>query len=282
MTRATVSNLARGRLVNPAIGSHPAAIGSTHVVPVVGSGLTVAGAYSDDHFKIAFRTGGLATIPPNDPSIICPPGSGIGGIKPGCIEPYYCYPPYFPYGNWYPYVDDGYYSEPVQVIGVPETPAAAPAPAPPPPMTDLERAASFLRYGDAQAAAAAYSIYLKSHPNDSEAMRGLGLSLIDAGQVGDGVAVIGMAYRSDSTLAATPVSPSVYTKTDRFRSNLSRVSAYANREKSASGWLTLTMMMQAEGRYKQAREMLERAKKAGLEAGVAQEMTAALAGLGGR
>ena len=108
-------------------------------------------------------------------------------------------------------------------------------------------------------------------------MRGLGLSLIDAGQVADGVAVIGMAYRSDSTLALSPVADDAYGKSTRFRSNLNRISAYANREKSASAWLALAALMQAEGRNERAAAMVQRAKEAGLEDQVAQEMTAALA-----
>ena len=108
-------------------------------------------------------------------------------------------------------------------------------------------------------------------------MRGLGLSFIDAGQVSDGVAMVGLAYRSDSALPTNAIAADVFGTANDLRSNLSKVSRYANRDNSASSWLTLAALMQAEGRNKQALTMLERAKAAGLAEDIAKEMAAALA-----
>jgi len=249
--------------------------GGSHSSGVIGNGLTVSGVYRDGPFTLKFTTGGSGRI-------LLPNG--------GCIIPVYCggYAALCPYGyigSYFSngsYFSSGYYAEPMYSSYSPPTtqtvsytPAAEPAPAP---VTAQDRAAAKLRFGDAKGAVAAYQAILKKEPHDAQSMRALGLSLIDAGRTGDGVAVIALAYRSDTTLAGTPVDPGAFGKSGELRSNLNRVSSYANREKSASAWLALAVLMQAEGRPRQAMAMIERAKTAGLEDQIVQEMTAALSG----
>jgi len=257
-------------------GNHVGGAGSFHA-PVVGDGLTIAGSYHDGPWSLVFRVGGVAGYNYNHHNKDCfvlPVYSGACGAYPYWpVGSYYDgYGVAFGYGSYY---SDYGYERPV--IGEPAPPPAPPEAAAP--MTAQEHAASLLRYGDARAAISAYQAILKQQPRDAESMRALGLALIDNGQTGDGIAVMGMAYRDDSTLAAYPVPREMFGKHSRLRGNLNRVSTYANREKSASAWLTLAALMQAEGRYGQALAMVDRAKAAGLEEQIVQEMTAALAPL---
>lgn len=241
-----------------------------------GNGFTFHGSYSEGPFKLVFSTGGLTKIPlPHNGFIIpCYSGGWAACLPYGGLGCYFANSSLFSWGYggivgpaWYDY-GPGTYEASVPAAGA-ETPQRE--------LTPLERAALLLQTGESNQAVTAYQAYLKSNPRDSAATRALGLSLIDLGQVTEGVALIGMAYRSDATLALSPLSDDVYGRASRFRSNLGRISNYANREKSASAWLTLAVLMQAEGRDDRAATMITRAQEAGLEDQVVQEMRNALA-----
>ncbi len=264
----------------PTLGPGPT-IGEPHPQapppPVIGNGFTFSGSYRDGPFTLVFSTGGLTRIPlPNDGFIVPVYTGGYAAVLPyGGLGCYFANSSGFSCG-YRGVIGPAWMDQPNTVYETPASMAAAGSDTPARPPTPLERAANLLRVGDSKAAVAAYQAYLKAQPMDAVAMRALGLSLIDSGQVGDGVAVIGMAYRQDSTLAAAPVPCDVFGRASRLRSNLERVSGYANREKSASSWLALAVIMQAEGRNPRALAMVNRAQAAGLEEQVVQELTAAL------
>lgn len=242
-------------------------------VVTTGSGLSINGSYSDDNLKLGIHIG-------SDPWRLLP------------RPPYHCHPQY-PYVNWYPafgYYDDyrsyfgnrygtiyGNYSPLDPAMSAPPAPLPAPQTDTPTPSTDRELGDTYLQAGDPDAAIRAYNAHLRQYPGDENAMRGLGLALLEARKTPEGVAILAAAYRANPALADDPLPVDIYARgADTFRRNLQRVSVYANRVNSASAWLVLAAMMQAEGRPIPARSMMERAKKAGLEPAVADRMTAAL------
>jgi len=236
------------------------------------NGFAASGSFHNGPFSLAFTTGGPFFdshhhFTPCDGSLW--PFYPLAGLG------YYYgngsyYSDYYPYGYNYPYPYSG-------MGNAPATPQAEPQPSMAAPRTPLEHAGDLLAAGDPHGAVTAYQSYLKDHPSDADATRALGLSLIDAGRTADGVAVISMAYRLDSTLSTRPFGLDTLGAA-RTRRDLNLVSGYANREKTASSWLALASFMQAEGRYRQASMMVDKAKAAGLDPQIAQEMSSSLAG----
>jgi hypothetical protein len=272
-------SMTRPALSNPTLSNRPGQGQSTgggsfelpHGFHRVPDGLNISGSFSDGPFTLVFHTGGLSGNHHHHHHKDC----AIFPVFHGGCSLF----PYWPIGSFYDGFGVAYgynrgYDYVRPIIGEP-APPPAPA-AEPEPLSPEQHAAAMLKFGDSKAAIVAYQSIVKSYPNDSESLRALGLSLIDNGQVGDGVAIIGMAYRADATLAANPIPRDVYGKATNLRNNLTRVSSYANREKSASAWLTLAVLMQAEGRTQPALTMVERAQAAGLEQQIAQELISAL------
>jgi hypothetical protein len=249
------------------------------IVPVVGDGINISGSYKDGPFSLVFSTGGLGrVIVPRDGFITPIYFGGYSGLLPYGVGTYFGDGSYFSAG----YCSSCQYSQVGPAPGGQESAVnpMQPQPSMSAPRTPLERASDMLSTGDAKGAVNAFQAYLKQNPNDADAMRLLGLSLLDAGRMVDGIAMFGMAYRSDSTLPTRPFSVDVFSGgAAKTRQYLNRVSAHANRDGSATSWLTLASFMQAEGRDKQARAMIERARKAGLEPQIVQEMTSALSGV---
>lgn len=247
--------------------------GRPDVVVVPGSGLVVDGSYVDDRFRLGFHLGTpLIGIPwlirdHNGPSVINS-GAYLSTYSDGM-----CGPRYGLIEGLYATVDPALTTQPAP-------PPAPPQPvAPPVPETDKALGDQLLASGDAKAAVNAYRRHLNDNPDDAEAMLALGLALLDAAQPKEGVAMIGMAYRKEPALADSAIPLDVYQRgAGQFRENLRRVSVYANRSNSASAWLALSVLMQAEGRTATALTMLDRAAKAGLEAEVVSRVRSALGG----
>lgn len=243
-----------------------------YVVPTVRDGVSISGSYSDGPFKIAFSTGGLTRIV----------GPGRGYIVPVYTGCYGGVMPYAGVGSYY--VNDAMISSNYAAPRTQTTIATRPADdaqhaQPSAPLTVDERAALRLKRGDAAGAVASYQAILKQRPGDGDVMRSLGVSLIDSGRLSDGVAVIAMAYKTDSTLPERPLNADVFQDgTERLRQHLNRVSALANKERSGTAWFVLATLMQAEGRHRQAAAMVDRARAAGVDAQVADELAGALSG----
>jgi hypothetical protein len=158
----------------------------------------------------------------------------------------------------------------------PLVPAAAVEPPPPAPLTGRALGDAHLYWDQPDQAIAAYQGHLAQNPADHRALRMLGLALIDAGRLQEGIATIGLAYDREPQLAGMPLPQEIYGSTDDLRRNLNRVSVYANRVNNASAWLTLALLMQIENRTLPASRMLDRAEQAGLSPEVVGPMRAAL------
>jgi hypothetical protein len=247
--------------------------GSGHVN---GSGVTINGAYTDDNFKLAFHVGN----PFSRQHDWCGDFNGY---------PTYCYPPaYYSFPAWGSWYYPSYYDATAYSSYAGYTPAyAPPAYQPPPsyqatpqpvtPSTERELGDTYLRAGDAKAAIKSYRAHLYANPTDAGAMRALALALIETSEFRDGAAMMSMAYTMDAALARSPVPLDAYAGgAAEMRENLTRVSLYANRVKTPSAWLSLAVLMQAEGRNALARTAIDKAQAAGLDRAVADHFRGAL------
>lgn len=190
----------------------------------------------------------------------------------------------FGYGRWYDRYD---YYPPETVTSSPIIidasmlngyTTAPPAPPPPPP-TELEIGDSALYNGRIDDAIKAYREHLDKTPEDAYAMRSLAVALVQDKKVKEGVALLSLAYEKDLSLVRKPIEADMLADGDRgLHDVLLAVVPYSNRTKSASGYLTVTVLMQAQDREPQALKILERAKKAGLDERVAAELEAELGG----
>jgi hypothetical protein len=156
-------------------------------------------------------------------------------------------------------------------------PPAAPAQPPPRVLTVLEQATEDFQTGRLDEAISAYRRHLTSAPADAPVLRLLAVALLANGQVKEGIATIGLAYRTDPALASRPVDKTVLPDgDDTLRSLVTRAVTYANNVKTGSAWLMVASLMQAQGRADYAAKMIDRAKAAGLESVVAEKFDAAL------
>jgi hypothetical protein len=247
---------------------------------VSGSGLVVNGSVSDDNFNLAFHLGA-------QPAHDLPCHEWPVGTK-------WCQPSwgwYYPSYWWdYPRYYDGYYDNSYQqyavidgalVVQVPvatPAPVQPPAPAAPPP-TDAEVAAALLKSGDSSGAIDLYRKHLQDRDDDAEAMRGLGVALLVHGEPEQGVAMISMAYRTNAMLVDAEVSSGdLFKSQGQLRETLRGAVSFANKIKSASAWLTVAVLMQAEGRDGDALRMIDRAADLGLDAALVKRFRTALGG----
>ncbi len=246
---------------------------------IYGGGLTVNGQYSDDHFRLGFHLGTPRRVyyPPR----VCYPDSRY-------YRRHYLYGGYPWYTSYYGYdpyylgaVEGVYYGvDPRLLMPPPTRPAYTPPQQPPPPpapITDLERGKLSLQSNDPERAVMAFRSHVSRNPKDAEALRLLGFALMDAGNLKEGVAMVGLAYREEPALADRPVAPDLFgAERKDLRRNVTRASIYANNVGTASSWLAMAALTQAEGRNDVALRMVERARTAGLDPAIADRMAAAV------
>lgn len=246
------------------------------------SGLRVDGSYSDGPFDLRFslNSGGVIPLVNHRGGYGHVYGRGHGAFYSPAYR-YWNYSDLYGYSGWYD--DGGAYAAP-PVVGAPvyidpallaqQMQGQAPPPATPPtPLTTLEKADLSLAYGEPDDAVRFYREHLESNPEDAPAMRSLGVALIQARRVKEGVAVIALAYEKDVTLARRPLDPEMVEDGDvGFHDVLLSVVPYANKSRSASGYLAVAVLMQAQGRNDLALKMLAKAKQAGLGEKIAGEM----------
>ncbi len=270
-------SLTQSATVGRGLGGGGSSFGRRTIVD--GSGLTIKGSFTDDNFRLGFRLG-------TPTGLVCPPKFGRDHRFDNCFDP--CVNPGFPFFPsigypFYSYYDepsypiDGYYT-PIdpQLIGY--TPRPTPPDTPPPPPTDREIGDASLYSGFPERAAAAYRAHLVTNADDAEVIRLLGLALIDARDPKEGVAVIGLAYRKDPALCEQPIPWNLFGGSRAaLRTNVNRASIYAKNVNSASAWLAMTVLVQAEGRLDVASRLIERARAAGLDKTLADRMVTTLA-----
>jgi len=122
-----------------------------------------------------------------------------------------------------------------------------------------------LAAGQVRAACDGLEEIVASDPDDSGARRLLGLTLIELGEVERGVGLVGAAYSLDPGLE--PIDAVLYEsrRRRRLRDLVTDVVRHANRHPSAEAWLTVTVLMQGEGRPDRALRMLAKAERLGLD-----------------
>lgn len=252
------------------------ALPGVQIVPVMRDGADISRSHRDGPFTLNFTSGRRPTfLLPRNGYVIPIYTGGYGAVLPyGGIGGYFTNDALISAAFYSTYSPSS--SLPPIDTQPPAEPMVSEAP---PVLTPEQRAAQHLKAGDAKGAVKLYQAVLRQHPNDADSTRSLGLALLDSGRTSDGIAVIGMAYRSDATLPERPISPDAFQNgATRLRQNLNRVSSFANKEQSGTAWFVLATLMQAEGRPKQALAMLDRAKSAGIDSQVADELASALNG----
>mgnify|MGYP001447755973 FL=1 len=148
------------------------------------------------------------------------------------------------------------------------------APAP----TQYDYGVEAFRMRQSDAAVKYLTAAIAKDKEDTGAMRLLALALLDTRQADDAVAMLRQAYRLDPTLASRTIDVDSLGLNAARRSDLiNRAVEYANRVGSASSWLMVSVLMQADGRFDLARRMLKRGADIGLEPAVYAAMDAALA-----
>jgi len=193
---------------------------------------------------------------------------------PGYVYPYYAYPHYdnYSYADYSTQMTPMYQQPPMQ-----QAPSQAQQPQPTTPPSELEIGLSDMSAGEWDAAALRLRKHLKANVNDNRAVRYLAVALLETKKFDDASALMRQAYRGDPALAseALPAADLGLSETE-LRRLVSSAVLYAHRVNSASSWLTVAVLMQAEGRGKVAHEMLGRAQKQGLEQIILDPMKSAL------
>ena len=163
--------------------------------------------------------------------------------------------------------DPSYGVEPVVEATMPD---AVPLPA-------IEVARLEMSVGNVEVAIDAYRSHLDTYPTDWLAVRELGLAMIQQGDRGDGIALVSYAYSMDPSLAYDAVPVSVFGQSDRtLRDSVIDVVGWGHRNPSSSAWLTVAVLMQAEGRDGPAMRMIDRAAEYGLDREVEATMRSVL------
>ncbi len=143
---------------------------------------------------------------------------------------------------------------------------------PPPPPTAIEKADYALYNGMVKEAITSYREHLDENPEDADAMRSLAIALVQDRKVKEAVAIMALAYDKDISLVRKRMNPLMVADGEEgFRDVLRSTVLFSNKMKSASGFLAVVVMMQAEGREPQALKILEKAKAAGLDEKLATE-----------
>lgn len=221
---------------------------------------------------------------PNPPVIVLPvPSTPVIVIGPGG---YYPYNPYYnPYWQRDTMVErlvvGTPQEQPAPTAGASTAPAAPAVPVVPP--TARQRTIDALKLDGPGAVAAARSAlneHLAANPKDADAVRLLSLVLMREGKWRDAASTMALAYQTEPALAATALDTELVLAMARPRSDFLR---FANVSRSASGWLTALVLLQADptgpekARANVLREFLKRAEQSGLEARVADEFRKQLA-----
>lgn len=133
-------------------------------------------------------------------------------------------------------------------------------------LSELEKGDERLGQGKAKEAVDHYLKHLETAPDDTEAMRSLAVALLDSNKVDQACAVLALAYERTPELVRRPMEQSRFpgTATD-LRGRLTTLVHHANRTGAASAWLSSVVLAQAERRDAAARNMLGKAKAAGLK-----------------
>jgi hypothetical protein len=242
-----------------------------------GSGVRLDGSYDDGGLSLRFHLGNGARLL-RDGTLYYPAGRYSTGVytegtylHTGRYGSGYHYNPYW-------YYDSGRYWSTQPIDGVmtrqldptllmrPQPQQVMQPAEPPRELTPLELARVYFAADEAEKAIEAFRDHLAEDPEDVDAMRSLGLAMLDAGRLSDGTAMVALAYRTDALLARSPVDlDELGLGARRHDRLLSRALTYAKRTDASSAHLAGVVLLQAEGKTAGAIRVLERAERAGLE-----------------
>ncbi len=163
----------------------------------------------------------------------------------------------------------------VQTVSAPVPPA--PVPAVIASAQDRDLGTTYLRLGDLENAARLYQRYLGTYANDAFAQRGLGLVELGRGNAVEGSRWIAAAYRAERSLSVSPPSPEGVGGTAVYQRMLDTAVANASRTPSPEAWLSVAILQHGLGQRDAALQSMQRARESGMEVGVLDAMTAAIA-----
>ncbi len=217
-------------------------------------------------------------------------GSGVRVYGSGFNTVYYNnsgfgYPNYRGWNDWwwdpYPYGIDGRLVSGIQPGSQLRMPgpssAAGSVQAPPPePETDLDAGRRLLSGSAFGTAIERYRAHLAENPDAFEVMAELVVALAGDGRLDDAAALARLAYERDPGLATKAVNERVSLDRRELRKAVVRAVRHAHDRESASAWLLVTLLMQAEDRDSVGLDMLQRSVDRGLPSGIADPLKAAL------
>ena len=192
----------------------------------------------------------------NDGPGRCPTGHYWNGYR---------YAPYPWYTDWTGTTTYTRYN-PVVMESTPTPSAPEPAPVDVSTLLPGDRALSLWADGNRSDAITAMREHLKLNPTDADGLRTLAIIMLDDKRFDDSFALMRQAYRTDASLAEQPLDTrKLNLSPTRLRELVVTASVPANKAKSASGWLTIAVLMQGQRRDDLAQNMLQRAGDQGLE-----------------
>lgn len=213
------------------------------------------------------------------PQVQLPPEPNNPGPKPYPVEPVYPYVGYYPchYGGYgyYNRYNSGYSQ---QVVVIPQTIAAPQPVVPPRELTEIDYAMDAMQSGKTSIAIDRFLEHLKTNTDDFVAMRLIGMMYLEEKQPSEAASRIAFAYKRMPELARRPIDAAeLRLDSPRLREMVVKASKYANKMKTGSGWLMVTVLMQAEGRTEFALTNLAKAEAAGLDPETVYNLRSALA-----
>jgi hypothetical protein len=119
--------------------------------------------------------------------------------------------------------------------------------------------------------------HLAANSGDLRAARILAIMLTEQKNTSEAVRVVIDAYKREPALARQPIDAAeLNIGSGRLRDITNEAERYAAKMRTGSAYLTVAMLMQAEGRHEDALDMVARAAQAGLDQGIASTLEAAL------
>lgn len=124
----------------------------------------------------------------------------------------------------------------------------------------------------------AYKLHLDAAPGDAPVAVRMAVAMIESGKAAKGSALLMNAYRDDPTVAGVSLRPMTEAwEPSRTRALVTKAVTHANRERSASAWATVAVLMVADDRAALASQMLDRSIAAGLDPDLGTRLSAMIA-----
>jgi tetratricopeptide (TPR) repeat protein len=133
---------------------------------------------------------------------------------------------------------------------------------------------TYLQLGDGESAMRVLMDHIRDYPNDTQAIRAIAMAYLMLGEAENGIRQIGRAYRQSPWLASRPLTGLLSPQDHGYMLDIA--TQVAVQQNSADAWLTVAVLMQAEGRFNAARQAAQRARNAGLAPEVADTFIGAL------